>query len=137
VDDLSRIREVKRSAQSKLRAIPGVHAVGVGPKITQGKHTGQPSIVALMVKKMALTELSSDEVISAEIDGVKTDIQAVQAIRDRYGRCAEGRRFSRAAGWEAKGRSVLLPELQNPSRAFSRSRVSTWSATPRSPTLLI
>src|SRR6266436_4440372 len=74
MDDFGQLRDVKKRAQARLRAIPGVHAVGVGPKITGGKHTGQPAIVIFVEKKKPLSELSSDDVIPAEIEGIKTDV---------------------------------------------------------------
>jgi hypothetical protein len=75
MDDLDRVREVKARVQGRLRAIPGVHSVGVGPKITGGRHTGQAAIVVFVEKKKPLSELSPNEVLPAEIDGIKTDIR--------------------------------------------------------------
>lgn len=73
--EYDRIRAVKKTAKARLMAIPGVHAVGVGPKITAGKHTGEHGIVVFLEKKRPLSELSANEVVPAEIDGVKTDVQ--------------------------------------------------------------
>lgn len=72
--DYSRILETKKSAQSRLMAIPGVHAVGIGPKTVGGERTTEPAIIVFLLKKRPLSELSPTEVVPAEIDGVKTDV---------------------------------------------------------------
>jgi len=72
--DLDRIRAIKQAAEGRLLTIPGVHAVGIGSKIVGGQITTEPAIMVFVVKKKPLTELSQDEVIPDEIDGVKTDV---------------------------------------------------------------
>jgi hypothetical protein len=74
VTDFTRIRAVKKSAQSRLMAIPGVHAVGIGAKYVGGQPTQEPAIIVFVVKKKLLSELAANEVVPPEIDGVKTDI---------------------------------------------------------------
>lgn len=72
--DFTRIRAVKKSAQSRLMAIPGVHAVGIGAKYVGGQPTLEPAIIVFVVKKKPLSDLAANEVVPPEIDGVKTDI---------------------------------------------------------------
>lgn len=72
--DFDRILAVKKAAQGHLMAIPGVHAVGVGAKIVGGQRTAEPAIIVFLLKKKPLSELAPHEVISPEIDGVKTDL---------------------------------------------------------------
>jgi hypothetical protein len=72
--DFARILEVKKAAQGRLMALPGVHAVGVGAKYSGGRRTGEPSIVVLVVKKKPLSDLRPEDVVPPEIDGVKTDV---------------------------------------------------------------
>jgi hypothetical protein len=88
--DPERIHEVKSAAQARLLVLPGVHAVGVGPKLVGGKSTGELAIKVYLVRKKPHGELTADEVIPAEIDGVKTDVVQmdvprlyVDAARDR------------------------------------------------------
>jgi len=72
--DFDRILAVKKGAQGRLMAIPGVHAVGIGAKYSGGRRTAEPSIVVLVVKKKPLSELRPEDVVPPEIDGVKTDV---------------------------------------------------------------
>ena len=72
--NFDRIRAVKRDAQARLLKIPGVHAVAIGPKVVAGKSTADPSIIIYLVKKKSAAELSTEELIPREIDGIKTDV---------------------------------------------------------------
>ncbi len=72
--DFDRILAIKKDAQVRLRTIPGVHAVGIGAKVVGGSRTSEPSIIVYTVKKKALSEIPPNELIPAEIDGVKTDV---------------------------------------------------------------
>jgi hypothetical protein len=70
--DLDQIRQVKERVEARLRAYPGVHAVGIGNKYVDGKPTDETSILVLVVKKKPLDELKPDEIVPAEIEGIKT-----------------------------------------------------------------
>lgn len=72
--DFEQIAEIKKRAQSELFAIPGVHAVGIGSKITGGERTAELAIMVFVVKKKPLSELAPNELIPTEIEGVKTDV---------------------------------------------------------------
>src|SRR5258708_5444790 len=72
--DMDQIRALKDRVQARLRAIPGVHSVGIGPKITDGRHTGELAIIVFVEKKKPPSELTPEEVIPSEIEGVKTDV---------------------------------------------------------------
>lgn len=72
--DFDRILAIKKAAQGRLLAIPGVHAVGVGSKIVAGQLTPELAIMVFVVKKKPLSELSPEQVIPDEIEGVKTDV---------------------------------------------------------------
>ena len=52
-DDLSHesIRRVKKRIEEELLALPNVHAVDIGEKITDGKPTGELSIVVYVDQK--------------------------------------------------------------------------------------
>ena len=64
----------KRRAQDRLLSIPGVHAVGLGPKLSGGKPTGELAIRVCVLEKKDLSRVPADEVIPPEIEGVKTDV---------------------------------------------------------------
>jgi hypothetical protein len=72
--DFEKVREIKKAARGRLLAIPGVHAVAVGPKTVGGKPTDEISIRVYVVKKKPPSELRAEEMIPAEINGVKTDV---------------------------------------------------------------
>ncbi|MDQ2920979.1 MAG: hypothetical protein M3R52_05125, partial [Acidobacteriota bacterium] len=72
--DLDLIRAIKESAQGRLLAIPGVHAVGIGSKIVDGQRTSETAIMVFVEKKKPMAELRPEEVIPSEIEGVKTDV---------------------------------------------------------------
>src|SRR5271166_128928 len=72
--DYDRIRSVKKDAQARLRSVPGVHAVGIGAKVVAGQPTDEPSIIVFVVQKKSSSEIPPEELVPAEIDGVKTDI---------------------------------------------------------------
>jgi hypothetical protein len=72
--DFDRILAVKKAAQTRLMAIPGVHAVGIGAKFIAGQRTAETVIHVFVIKKAPLSELSPRNVIPAEIDGIKTDV---------------------------------------------------------------
>jgi hypothetical protein len=72
--DIDRISAVKKSAEGRLLAIPGVHGVGLGAKYVGGQRTREPAIMVFLEKKKPAAQLLPHEVIPPEIDGVKTDI---------------------------------------------------------------
>jgi len=92
--DFDRIRAVKRDAQARLLQLPGVHAVAIGPKVVGGKSTSDPSIIVYVVKKKSPAEISPEELIPPEIDGIKTDI-IEQSIPTLSGTLEGGIKISR------------------------------------------
>jgi hypothetical protein len=66
--------EVKERVERSILDIPGVHAIGVGGKVTGGSATGEESIKVFVEQKRPLAEIPADERVPPEIDGVKTDV---------------------------------------------------------------
>jgi hypothetical protein len=66
--------QIKRRAEKSLLAIPGVHAVGIGSKVTKGSPTGEPSIRVFVVRKKPPGDVPPDDLVPSEIEGVKTDV---------------------------------------------------------------
>ena len=66
--------EVKARAAGRLLAIPGVHAVGVGDKLTGGERTDETSIRVYVSHKLPLAQIPPEERVPAEIEGVRTDV---------------------------------------------------------------
>jgi V8-like Glu-specific endopeptidase len=65
---------VKERVADRLLAIPGVHAVGVGAKLTAGERTPATSIRVYVTQKRPLAEIPEAERVPPEIEGVKTDV---------------------------------------------------------------
>jgi hypothetical protein len=65
---------VKERVVDRLLAIPGVHAVGVGDKLTGGERTGETSIRVYVMRKRPLAEVVPEERVPPEIEGVRTDV---------------------------------------------------------------
>lgn len=72
--DFDRIRTVKEAAQARLLRIPGVHSVGIGPKLKGGNKTGELSIVVWVTRKLPANGVPAAQLIPAEIEGIKTDV---------------------------------------------------------------
>ena len=69
------IRPVKQAVEDRLLALPGVQGVDIDRKISHGEVTDELSIVVYVAEKKDPGELSEDELIPAEIDGIPTDVQ--------------------------------------------------------------
>jgi hypothetical protein len=65
---------VKERVADRLLAIPGVHAVGVGAKLTAGERTPATSIRVYVTNKRPLAEIPEAERVPPEIEGVITDV---------------------------------------------------------------
>jgi len=70
----AQILDVKRRIEPALLALPGVHSVGIGGKVSGGRPIGEFAIRLQVHKKKPLDELRPEERIPAEIEGVKTDV---------------------------------------------------------------
>jgi hypothetical protein len=81
MSDLDRIRGVKRGASARLHALPGVHSVGVGGKLVEGKDTGELAIVVFVEKKKKREELSEGQLVPSQIEGIKTDVVESPRVR--------------------------------------------------------
>jgi len=68
---LEEVRRVKERAEAELLRLPGVTGVDIGPKIVDGRETGQLSIRVYVSKKHDVPET---EAIPRQIDGVPTDV---------------------------------------------------------------
>ncbi len=78
---MDKILKIAKERQKELFKLPNVVMVGVGPKIKDGKDTGELAIVVGVTKKIPTTELWSKAIVPATIKGQKTDVQEVGIIR--------------------------------------------------------
>ncbi|MEO8903598.1 MAG: hypothetical protein ABI488_15155 [Polyangiaceae bacterium] len=81
---VSNLVAAKRAATARLMSIPGVVGVGVGPKVVNGRHSGELAIVVSVLEKLPASALPPDQLIPAEIDGFKTDVEIGGAMRQEF-----------------------------------------------------
>ena len=81
MNDVDRIRGLKKAVAARLHAIPGVHAVGVGPKVVGGKKTDELAITVFVVRKKKPEQLAKEELVPTEIEGIKTDVVQLAGAR--------------------------------------------------------
>ena len=68
---------VKQTYEHMLLAKQNVVGVGVGLRQVQGVWTNTISLVVMVRKKLPASQLSPDDLIPAEIEGVPVDVQEV------------------------------------------------------------
>ncbi|HIA54875.1 MAG TPA: exo-alpha-sialidase [Candidatus Melainabacteria bacterium] len=84
------VSTVKEQVENDLLRLPGVHAVGVGPKKTGGVYIGEVAIIVFVEKKRPKSQLDSSNLIPREFNGVPTDIvEAPRKITQRQRPAAE------------------------------------------------
>jgi hypothetical protein len=71
---VSQAIDVKQRVRDQLVSMPGVHGVGVGSKFVSGARTDELAITVFVHKKLPLNALSAEQVIPAEIEGIRTDV---------------------------------------------------------------
>ncbi len=117
--DIDRISAVKKSAEGRLLAIPGVHGVGLGAKYVGGQRTREPAIMVFLEKKKPAARLLPHEIIPAEIDGVKTDVMEAAPPRlhlddKRYRPLAGGIPFGSGGSMASGGTLGCIARLNGP-----------------------
>ena len=78
---LSSIIPVLDSVRSTLMNHKNVVATGVGYKVSEGRKTGQLSIICSVERKEPLSSLSSSEILPKVVDGIPTDVVPTGRIR--------------------------------------------------------
>ena len=74
-EEEAKISEVQAKNQERLLNLPNVTGIGgAGYKVKGGKPTKDFCLIVYVEKKVPLSQLSQDDIIPVEIDGVKTDV---------------------------------------------------------------
>ncbi|OGO35246.1 MAG: hypothetical protein A2W35_11150 [Chloroflexi bacterium RBG_16_57_11] len=78
---VQRASAVKRAYQAELLSKANVVGVGVGYRTIGGQRTDDISLVVMVTKKVPQTQLSPQDIVPDEIDGIPVDIQEVGIVR--------------------------------------------------------
>ena len=71
------IKAVKERYKKQLFSLPNVVGLGLGPKISQGKPTGETAIKVFVSKKVDSSELEELDCVPSHLDGVPTDVEVL------------------------------------------------------------
>lgn len=73
-------REVKQRVEAQLLSLANVVGVGVGLRQKSGEFTDEVALIVMVKKKVNEDELTPEDVVPQEIDGIVVDIQEVGEI---------------------------------------------------------
>jgi hypothetical protein len=79
--DVTKVREILKSARKRLSGNPDVIATGIGYKIVDGKKTADLSITCSVKRKLPGSQLLKKNIIASSVDGIPTDIIQTGIIR--------------------------------------------------------
>jgi hypothetical protein len=80
-DEQARVRAIKKAHEKALMDKANVVGVGVGLRQQGGVRTGEVALVVMVSRKVPPDQLSPDDVIPDEIEGVPVDVQEVGEIK--------------------------------------------------------
>ncbi len=78
---IANANEVKQRHRETLFQYPNVVGVGVGPKLVQGKPTDVMAIKVYVRQKVAPEQLTPEECVPKEIEGIPTDVEIQAPLR--------------------------------------------------------
>ena len=78
---MARARAAKRAHASELLTKRNVVGVGVGLRQEGGARTDTVALVVMVSRKVPRAQLSPDDLLPSEIDGVPVDVQEVGELR--------------------------------------------------------
>jgi hypothetical protein len=80
-NSFEKVREVKQRFETELLNFENVLGVGIGLRQKGGDYTDEVALIVMVKKKMKMNELTPENLIPAELDGVTVDVQEVGEIR--------------------------------------------------------
>ena len=78
-----RASAVKRAHQAELMSKANVVGVGVGFLTRRGQPTDEIALVVMVTQKLPREQLSPEDILPREIEGVRVDVQEVGEIYAR------------------------------------------------------
>jgi hypothetical protein len=74
---IEHVKQIKIKYEQQLMNLANVVGLGVGFKQIQGQSTGSVALVVNVEHKKPLAELSQQDIIPTELEGVPVDVQEV------------------------------------------------------------
>ena len=78
---VERVLAVKRQHEQELLAQPNVVGVGIGFKSEHGQLTDTLAVIVNVIHKKPLDDLTQEDILPVELDGVPVDVQEVGSIK--------------------------------------------------------
>jgi hypothetical protein len=77
----ARAQAAKQAHGSFILSLPNVVGVGVGLRMRRGETTGEVALVVMVNKKVPNADLTPDQLIPTELDGVPVDVLEVGDLK--------------------------------------------------------
>ena len=81
MDPIEKAYKIKKAHETELMSKPNVIGVGVGLKTKDGIQTEITSLIILVSKKLPKIELSVEDLVPDEIEGIPIDVMEVGQIK--------------------------------------------------------
>ena len=81
MNSLETVRKVKERHSTELLNKANVVGLTVGYKKRGGERTEKPSLVVMVRRKLAISELEKEDIVPPEIETVVTDVEEVGDIK--------------------------------------------------------
>ncbi len=81
IEQIIKAQTSKALHVAALLARPNVVACGVGYKVSGGQATEEPSVVVSVVRKLPVAQLSTQDMVPGDLDGVPTDVIETGVLR--------------------------------------------------------
>jgi hypothetical protein len=78
---IEQVTKIKGRYEKELMKLANVIGVGIGFKHKKGQPTAEVALVVNVSQKRPLTDLSKQDIIPSELEGVPVDVQEVGKIR--------------------------------------------------------
>ncbi len=82
---IEQIKQVKTKYEQTLLKLPNVVGLGIGFKEKNGVSTEEIALVVNVLQKKAVSDLSPQDIIPPELDGVTVDVQEVGEFKAQTG----------------------------------------------------
>jgi hypothetical protein len=78
--EFQRAAEVKNRHEDELLSKANVVGVGIGIRQQEGVYTGEVALIVMVREKLPEAQISDEDLVPAEIEGVPVDVQEVGSI---------------------------------------------------------